>query len=128
MTYTPTEAAWFIQPHYNVIYYDGLLTILSSSKWGKGKALKLCTNKGGYMLVNLSCRSTYIHDIITSYFLGKKPAGMTVNHIDGDKTNNSIGNLEYLSIKDNISHAIRIGIHSCCKHRANAIAKKNKQL
>jgi DNA-binding Lrp family transcriptional regulator len=36
--------------------------------------------------------------------------GMTINHISGDKTDNSLSNLEYLSQEDNTVHAYVIGL------------------
>lgn len=36
---------------------------------------------------------------------------MTVNHIDGDYTNNNIDNLEWLSLGDNIRHGFEIGLY-----------------
>ena len=105
-----TTASWFIQPHYNVLYEDGKVTILSSSAWKKGKEMIQGISNTGYFRITIARKTQHIHDIVTEYFLGKKPAGMTVNHKDGNKSNNSIGNLEYLSPSDNQRHAIATGL------------------
>ena len=107
---TTSQHSWFIEPYYSVIYNDGKPIIFSSSPAMKGKAIAQSVNSDGYWLVSLQRKATYIHDIITSYFLGKKPAGMTVNHKNGDKSNNSIQNLEYMSSGDNTRHAISMGL------------------
>lgn len=52
----------------------------------------------------------YVHDLVAAAFIGPKPHGFTVNHIDGVKTNNVIGNLEYVTHAENMAHAGRIGL------------------
>src|SRR5262249_26053802 len=43
-------------------------------------------------------------------FLGPPPFKKNVNHKDGQKKNNNLDNLEYLSQKDNLAHARRLGL------------------
>ena len=37
---------------------------------------------------------------------------LTVNHIDGNRLNNNLDNLEIISIKDNINHSFDTGLHT----------------
>jgi hypothetical protein len=47
-----------------------------------------------------------LHDLVAAAFIGPKPSGMTVNHKDLDRFNNSASNLEYATDADNIKHAV----------------------
>lgn len=40
---------------------------------------------------------------------------LTVNHIDGNRLNNNLENLELISLKENIQHAFRTGLQSTPK-------------
>lgn len=40
---------------------------------------------------------------------------LTVNHIDGNRFNNNINNLELISLKENIQHALRNHLIDTCK-------------
>ena len=47
--------------------------------------------------------------LIWSVFFGNIPEGLTINHIDGNKLNNNpFTNLETVTIKENVHHAIAI--------------------
>lgn len=84
----------------------------------EGRILKPIKNKGGYLKVNISVNGQRqehkIHQLVMSAFVGDRPDGLQVNHIDEDKTNNRLDNLEYVTPKENINH----GTH-------NARASKN---
>jgi hypothetical protein len=49
--------------------------------------------------------------------------GMTVNHKDGDRLNNKIENLEWLSISDNIKH----GYENCLYHNQDITILKSEK-
>jgi hypothetical protein len=57
----------------------------------------------------LSQKSTTVkvHRLVAESFIGLRPESATVNHIDGDKSNNLVVNLEYVSNLENIRHAYR---------------------
>lgn len=52
-----------------------------------------------------------VHRLVACAFLGEpKNKKMTVNHKDGNRQNNHIDNLEWLSLADNIRHAFNNGL------------------
>jgi len=52
-----------------------------------------------------------VHLLIAQTFNGERPVGLTVNHKDGDKSNNRPENLEYLTAVENTKHAHRNGLY-----------------
>ena len=72
--------------------------------------------RGRYLSVNLYREpgnpiQRYIHHLVALAFIGNRPDGYEVNHIDGDKTNNYASNLEYVTRLQNRRHAIVNGLH-----------------
>src|SRR5438309_1670571 len=72
-----------------------------------------CQNKDGYRSVSLSVegkpRRYYVHRLVAEAFLGPIPAGLIVNHKDGDRWNAALTNLEYVTHKENSILAGRAG-------------------
>lgn len=72
-----------------------------------GRVIRQSTNKAGYKRVGLwangECRLLYVHRIVAASFLG--PSELDVNHINGDKSDNRIANLEYVTKSQNMRHA-----------------------
>jgi hypothetical protein len=67
-------------------------------------------NKGiGYYMTSLGGRSVYVHHVV-AIAGGLNPVGATVNHKDGDKSNNSFSNFEVLTSGDNLRDASKKGL------------------
>jgi HNH endonuclease/NUMOD4 motif len=68
----------------------------------------------GYLNVTLSLDDkTYnrrIHRMVIEAFVGHRPTGLDINHIDGNKRNNRISNLEYVTRAENLAHAFKLGL------------------
>ena len=80
------------------------------------KLLAQHKNKGGYMCVGIGGKyqggrkTVKVHRLVASAFV-KNPDNLPeVNHIDGDKTNNSADNLEWTTHSENEKHAYRTGL------------------
>lgn len=73
--------------------------------------IKQFERKDGYMQVSLwNCgkgHSFKVHRLIAEYFLSKNPEKLYVNHIDGNKKNNNISNLEWCTPSENNYHAVK---------------------
>lgn len=79
----------------------------------RGKVIKPSLLNSGYYVVWLRKNGkTYaktVHRIIAQTFLSSpKIEKADVNHKDGDKTNNSVDNLEWCSRSENIKHSYKI--------------------
>ena len=49
-----------------------------------------------------------VHRLVALAFLGPRPEGLQINHLDGDRHNNRAENLEYISRKGNVAHAVAL--------------------
>ena len=67
----------------------------------------------GYHMVSTRISPTgtpYVHRIVYEAFVGIIPEGLVINHLDGNKSNNFLGNLEVCTPSENIQHAVRMGL------------------
>jgi hypothetical protein len=80
------------------------------SRRRKGTIFKTSLNSSGYPQVWLRGRSRRVHHLVMEAFVGPRPAKLQVNHIDANKQNNHIGNLEYCTCQYNIRHAVDSGL------------------
>lgn len=80
----------------------------------KNKVLSPKRNWDGYLRVQLwehnSCKYISIHRLVAEEFIPNPMNKPFVNHIDGDKTNNSVDNLEWCTQQENIRHAWDTGL------------------
>ena len=102
---------WAFIPGYEGIYKVSTLgNVISYVRNKEGMLLKPGKGSHGYYTVSLGRNnSKTLHSIVALTFLGKRPDGMEVLHIDGTRTNNEVTNLRYGTRADNILDAIKNG-------------------
>lgn len=81
-----------------------------------GKCLKPYKNKKGYLRVTLTDvehhrKNFLIHRLVAMTFIPNPENKSEVNHKDGNKSNNTVNNLEWCTGSENIKHAIQMGVH-----------------
>lgn len=110
----------FLRDWRSVVGYEGRYEVSLSGEVLSlltGRILMPGTQSRGYKTVVLydgsspkRPRSKTVHSLVAEAFLGPRPDKMTINHIDGDKSNNRLENLEYCSMRDNARHAVGHGL------------------
>lgn len=78
------------------------------------------------LLKNYKYRIKYISRLVAIYFLDNPENKSEVNHIDGNKQNNNILNLEWVTHKENIQHAYNIGLLKPIVHSDETKLKMSK--
>lgn len=86
------------------------------------RPLKFSLDKDGYKRVVLSLNGDKFYKkisrLMAKQFIENFDEMLVVNHIDGNKQNNNIDNLEMVTVKENTAHAWRIGL---CHPNKNSI-------
>lgn len=90
-----------------------------------GHVMSQCLSEKGYPMTLFRCsdnrsRTMKTHRIIATVFIEQKNDERDeVNHIDGDKSNNQIDNLEWVTRKENIRHGFNTGLIPALKGSLN---------
>lgn len=84
------------------------------------RILKSQNRGNGYLGATLShARNVKFHRLVAEHFLPVIPGKTEINHVDGNKNNNNLNNLEWVTNRENTDHAIKMGL------RKNKLSKKD---
>lgn len=80
------------------------------SNFGTVIGRKVNFSNSGYGQFGLNGKRFYVHRTVYELFIGAIPSGYEINHINGDKSDNRVENLELLTRSQNLTHAYKIGL------------------
>jgi hypothetical protein len=76
--------------------------------------LKHTAHTQGYRQVNVKTttgfRTRLVHVLVLEAWVGERPPNMVTNHKNGDKTDNRLENLEYVTQTENMKHSYALGL------------------
>ena len=101
---------------------------IGKKRFLRGSIMKQSVSTGrdgnSYYVVNLHknriSNVVLVHMLVAQAFIPNPDNLPTINHIDGDKHNNNVSNLEWASFSENNTHALKTGLRN---PRGNAIAQ-----
>lgn len=121
----------YIDPDWEIIYIMGEPTKYMVSNvddvmnTNTCRLLKQRTTDFGYLSVNLNYnKKSYtckVHRLVAESFIPNPENKREVNHIDADKKNNWVGNLEWVTSSENKKHAWRLGLYENARMAATGV-------
>ena len=109
--------------------YEGIYQV---SNYGKAKSLRAkkkllhqYIEGHGYLRVvlykNRTPKRILVHRLVACAFIHNPEGKLTVNHIDGNKQNNGVWNLEWATMSENSKHAFKTGLKKSQKNNIRSM-------
>jgi hypothetical protein len=116
----------------NIISCKRLIFVNTGCFYSKEFLMKTAIDKLGYVRVGLTKNNKkklwLFHRVIALAFIPNPSNYPMVNHIDGNKSNNSLDNLEWCTASQNISHSFKNGLSSKLGEKNNSCKLTESQV
>lgn len=103
-----------LEDNYEVSNLGRVRRIKSGCGTYEGRILNFIENGKGYVIAPMTLNSKkyrrYVHRLVADAFIPNPDGKPEVNHIDGNKRNNCVDNLEWVTRSENCAHACRTGL------------------
>lgn len=122
--------------HYEVSSYGRVRTLKNGmnpkySTNNKPRVLKQALKRSGYLALDLCIdnvkKTTTVHRLVAKAFLDNKDGKYTVNHKNGNKTDNRVINLEWATSSENTQHRFKV-LNQPGPNRKQIICVETKQV
>ena len=105
----PKVAAKFYKGKY-IVTADGRIFTISARHGGCIHRQLTRIKPNGYYRAHIHGHDEYVHRIVAKCFIPNPDGLLEINHKDGNKANNSVGNLEWSTRSANNRHAFQTGL------------------
>lgn len=115
--------------------YEGLYEV---SNYGNVKSIRknavlsqIVNKNNGYCYVGMykdgKNKKLLVHRLVAETFINNADNKKTVNHLDGNKQNNAVSNLEWATYSENHKHAFKNGLKTVTDNQRKAASKTGKK-